>query len=128
MIKCDYTFYHSALEVIVFRSRFCSLFAISAIFTLSCGLTVPVTDQIVESESRQLSSDLTSIGFPDFKYLKTVEPYVLNYNPTDESIYPTVVQAGNHLSNPIGAYYLYYAPHEAPGGINVAYSDSVVED
>ena len=36
-----------------------------------------------------------------------------------------VIKADEHLSSPMGRYYIYYAPHEAPGGINLAYSDNI---
>ncbi|MEJ1089083.1 hypothetical protein WDU99_12240 [Microbacterium sp. Mu-80] len=33
--------------------------------------------------------------------------------------------AGEHLDDPLGEWYVYYAPHDAPGGINVMYADSL---
>ncbi|KRE98885.1 hypothetical protein ASG89_28385 [Paenibacillus sp. Soil766] len=65
-------------------------------------------------------------GFPIFKYQgQVLDPLELKYNPTDEIIFPQVVNAREHIANPLGNYYLYYAPHDAPGGINLAYSDSL---
>jgi predicted GH43/DUF377 family glycosyl hydrolase len=65
-------------------------------------------------------------GFPIFKYEgQVLDPLQLKYNPTDEIIFPQVVKATDHIANPLGTYYLYYAPHDAPGGINLAYSDSL---
>lgn len=49
----------------------------------------------------------------------------LDYNPTDEFIFPSVFRAGAHLPNPLAEWYLYYAPHDAPGGIALMYSDSL---
>lgn len=65
-------------------------------------------------------------GFPIFKYQgQVLDPLKLKYNPTDEIIFPQVINARDHIANPLGNYYLYYAPHDAPGGINLAYSDSL---
>lgn len=47
------------------------------------------------------------------------------YNPTNEFIFSAVIQATDHLTNPLGKYYMYYAPHDAPGGICLAYSNSI---
>ncbi|HEY8472377.1 MAG TPA: hypothetical protein VIL37_07030 [Natronosporangium sp.] len=49
----------------------------------------------------------------------------LNYNPTGEFIFPSVFHAGRYLEDPLGEWYLYYAPHERPGGISLAYADSL---
>jgi regulation of enolase protein 1 (concanavalin A-like superfamily) len=49
----------------------------------------------------------------------------LDYNPTGEFIFPSVFHAGAHLADPLGEWYLYYAPHENPGGISLAYADSL---
>jgi hypothetical protein len=49
----------------------------------------------------------------------------LDFDPTGEFIFPSVFHAGEYLSQPLGEWYLYYAPHEAPGGIAVMYSDSL---
>ncbi|WP_154650811.1 hypothetical protein [Reinekea blandensis] len=49
----------------------------------------------------------------------------LNYNPTDEVIFPSLLKVTDHISGALGNYYLYYAPHDAPGGIAVAYSNTI---
>lgn len=49
----------------------------------------------------------------------------MQYNPTDEFIFPCIINATDHISNPLGKYYLYYAPHDAPAGICMAYSNSI---
>ncbi|MDF2454755.1 MAG: hypothetical protein K0R51_748 [Cytophagaceae bacterium] len=49
----------------------------------------------------------------------------MQYNPTDEFIFPCVIKATDHIANPLGKYYLYYAPHDAPAGICMAYSNSI---
>ncbi|WP_341359187.1 DUF1349 domain-containing protein [Georgenia sp. M64] len=47
------------------------------------------------------------------------------YNPTDEYIFPSVFHAGEHLADPLGEWYLYLAPHDAPGGVVLMYADSL---
>lgn len=47
------------------------------------------------------------------------------WNPTQEFIFPTLFHAGEHLENPLGQWYFYFAPHDNPGGINMMYSDSL---
>lgn len=54
-----------------------------------------------------------------------VDPDELAYNPTDEVIFPSVFHAGEHLADPLAEWYLYYAPHDAPGGISLMYADSL---
>ncbi|RCV50185.1 glycoside hydrolase family protein [Marinitenerispora sediminis] len=65
-------------------------------------------------------------GFPDYRYVGTLlTPGRLAYNPTDEIIFPCVRGVYDRLSTRLGRYYLYYAPHDAPGGICLAYGDSL---
>jgi hypothetical protein len=47
----------------------------------------------------------------------------LRYNPCDDIIFPSVVKAKDHIENALGKYYMYFAPHDAPGGICLAYTD-----
>ena len=42
-----------------------------------------------------------------------------------EWIFPSVFHAGEHFSEPLGEWYLYYAPHENPGGISLMYADDI---
>ncbi|MET8233433.1 hypothetical protein ABZS77_22465 [Micromonospora sp. NPDC005298] len=66
------------------------------------------------------------LDFPQFSYQGTAfDKSALAYNPTNEFIFPSVIRAADYFPNPLGAYYLYYAPHERPGGIALAYSDSI---
>lgn len=65
-------------------------------------------------------------GFPSFAYAG--QPFTaedLAYNPTGEFIFPCIRGVGSTVSNPLGKWYLYYAPHDAPGGICLAYSNSL---
>lgn len=77
---------------------------------------------IVTNDSK--TSALT--GFPTFNYAGTaLIPSNLTYNPTGEIIFPNVIKASDHITNPLGTYYMYYAPHDAPGGLSLAYSNSL---
>jgi len=49
----------------------------------------------------------------------------LKYNPCDDIIIPSVIKAYQHLQKPLGRYYMYYAPHNPPGGICLAYADAL---
>lgn len=65
-------------------------------------------------------------GFPAYRYVKTLlTPSELKYNPTGEIIFPCIRGVYDKLANPLGRYYLYYGPHDAPGGICLAYGDSL---
>ncbi|MGW3421738.1 hypothetical protein [Streptomyces phaeochromogenes] len=65
-------------------------------------------------------------GFPDYTYARTLlTPSQLKYNPTGEIIFPCIRGVYDKLSSPLGRYYLYYAPHDAPGGICLAYGNSL---
>ncbi|KAF4449179.1 hypothetical protein F53441_7503 [Fusarium austroafricanum] len=65
-------------------------------------------------------------GWPKFWYKGEVtNKKTFKYNPTNEFIFPSVFHAGKYLDNPLGEWYLYYAPHENPGGISFVYSDSL---
>jgi hypothetical protein len=61
---------------------------------------------------------------PTFRHRAVVLDYAdLTYNPCDDVIVPSVVGT-DRLRNPLGRYYMYYAPHDAPGGICLAYADA----
>jgi len=63
-------------------------------------------------------------GLPSFRHHSIVLDYQdLKYNPCNDVIIPSVIRAQPHLAKPLGRYYLYYAPHNAPGGICLAYAD-----
>ncbi len=66
------------------------------------------------------------LAFPQFSYVGTAfDKSTLAYNPTNEFIFPSIIRAADYFPNPLGMYYLYYAPHERPGGIALAYADSI---
>ncbi|MEH1013264.1 hypothetical protein V6U90_09145 [Micromonospora sp. CPCC 206060] len=62
-------------------------------------------------------------GFPSFRYVRDAFNKPLVYNPTGETIFPCVRGVYDKISGARGRYYLYYAPHDAPGGICLAYAD-----
>lgn len=49
----------------------------------------------------------------------------LKYNPADDVIFPSVIKATGAFGKPLGEYYMYYAPHNAPGGICLAFAESL---
>ncbi|WP_199043854.1 hypothetical protein [Glycomyces salinus] len=65
-------------------------------------------------------------GFPEFTRLgAALDKSSLDYNPTDELIFPSIRLAAGRVRNPLGKWYMYYAPHDDPGGICLAYADSL---
>jgi hypothetical protein len=64
-------------------------------------------------------------GMPTYRYVRDALRLPLRYNPTGEFIFPCIRGVYDKISGARGRYYLYYAPHEAPGGICVAYADSL---
>ncbi|MCK2238601.1 MULTISPECIES: hypothetical protein [unclassified Crossiella] len=66
-------------------------------------------------------------GFPDYRYLKLAfDKATLTYPPARrEVIFPCVRGTAGRIANPLGRFYLYYAPHDAPGGICLSYADSL---
>jgi hypothetical protein len=61
--------------------------------------------------------------FPEFQWQGTVLDYQgLAYNPCNDLIFPSVV-CGDCLPDSPGRYLMYYAPHNAPGGICLAVAD-----
>ncbi|KAM0329596.1 hypothetical protein ACHAPQ_006755 [Fusarium lateritium] len=73
-----------------------------------------------------LTNAQTPSNWPKFWYKGEVtNKETFKYNPTNEFIFPSIFHAGEYLDNPLGEWYLYYAPHENPGGISLVYSDSL---
>ena len=67
-------------------------------------------------------------GFPDYRFLGVAfDKNALAYNPTGELIFPCIRGTVGRVTNALGRYYLYYAPHDAPGGICLAYGDHLYE-
>ena len=66
-----------------------------------------------------------TLGFPSFEYQGLVlKAGGLKYAPHSDIIFPSVIRTCGHIEKPLGKYYMYYAPHDAPGGICLAYADS----
>ncbi|ASU59003.1 MULTISPECIES: hypothetical protein [Nocardiopsis] len=62
---------------------------------------------------------------PAYRFLReALDTAELGYNPTGELIFPCLRGTAGRLSDPPGRFLLYYAPHERPGGICLAYADS----
>ncbi len=83
---------------------------------------------IAEETTASTEEDIQSLdleSLTSFRYFKTIQPDQLVHDPTGEQIFPMVIRADEHLSSPLGRYYMYYAPHDAPGGINLAYADNI---
>jgi hypothetical protein len=65
-------------------------------------------------------------GFPTYQYIGTAfNKANLRYNPTNELIFPCIRGVYDKIGNARARYYLYYAPHDAPGGICLAYGNSL---
>lgn len=65
-----------------------------------------------------------STNLPAFRYHGVVlQASDLKYRPQDDVIYPSVVRVEDRIKRPLGKLYMFYAPHDSPGGICVAYAD-----
>lgn len=64
-------------------------------------------------------------ALPEFKFQGVVlHPDDLVYSPDEDLIHPTLVKTEGHMEDPLGKYYLYYAPHKHIA-TSMAYSDSI---
>jgi hypothetical protein len=62
---------------------------------------------------------------PDFTFKGVaLHPKNLSWAPTGELEHPSVIKMEGRVENPLGRYYLYYAPHKHVG-IGMAYSNSI---
>lgn len=65
-------------------------------------------------------------AWPEFGYQGVVtDKQNMKYNPTNEFIFPSIFHAGEYFENPLGEWYMYLAPHDAPAGIMLMYADSL---
>jgi len=79
---------------------------------------------IVPVSAAEYAGTAAVASLPTFRHVGVVLDYHgLKYNPCNDVIIPSVIET-THLQNPLGRYYMYYAPHNAPGGICLAYADS----
>lgn len=61
---------------------------------------------------------------PEYTFLReALDTSALAYNPTGELIFPCIRGTAGRLPDAPGRFLLYYAPHEDPGGICLAYAD-----
>ncbi|GAB3260091.1 glycoside hydrolase family protein [Kineosporia babensis] len=77
--------------------------------------------------SQALPASAAPGGFPDYEYVGTpFNKANLAYAPSrKEIIFPCIRGVYDKIGQRLGRYYLYYAPHENPGGICLAYADSL---
>lgn len=62
---------------------------------------------------------------PEFRYVGVIlDPAGLRYSPHPDIIHPSVIETGPQWERPLARYYMYYAPHDKPGGIGLAVSES----
>ena len=63
---------------------------------------------------------------PAYRYLReALDTGSLAYNPTGELIFPCIRGTAGRLPDAPGRFLLYYAPHDPPGGICLAYGDDL---
>jgi hypothetical protein len=93
--------------------------AAASVLAVALAATASASASGAEAESEPFT-------FPEFSYVGTAfDKSDLEYNPTNEFIFPSVIRAADYFAEPLGTYYMYYAPHERPGGIALAYADSI---
>lgn len=69
--------------------------------------------------------DAQSGPLPHFEFQGVaLHPDDLSYKPTDQLIHPTVIKTEGRVSNPLGKFYLYYAPHKHIA-TSLVYADSL---
>ncbi|MBD5786555.1 DUF1349 domain-containing protein [Cellulosimicrobium terreum] len=105
-----------------------AVLAWAAALALASSLAVPAADGATAAGSAAAGSGTAAAELPVFTSTgQIVDPYdeTLPHNPNKEFIFPSVFHAGEHLEDPLGEWYIYYAPHDAPGGINLMYADSL---
>ncbi|WP_308798116.1 beta-xylosidase family glycoside hydrolase [Agromyces silvae] len=99
------------------RSR-CAALAVAAAVLFTGAAVAPAQAAPPPPEADELPI-FTSTG-------PVIDPYTTEtWNPTQEFIFPTLFHAGEHLEDPLGEWYFYFGPHDAPGGINMMYGDSL---
>ncbi|MCP2635951.1 DUF1349 domain-containing protein [Microbacterium sp. HD4P20] len=65
-------------------------------------------------------------GWPEFGYQGVItDKPNMDYNPTNEYIFPSIFHAGAYFDDPLGEWYLYLAPHDSPAGVMLMYADSL---
>jgi len=79
-------------------------------------LLIPISESFSQASKGPL---------PEFTFKGVaLHPDDLSYAPTEQLIHPTLIKMEGRVQNPLGKYYLYYAPHKHVA-ISMAYSDSM---
>jgi hypothetical protein len=95
--------------------------ATAALGLVACHLSEAPTPAHAEPITSQAIA-----GFPSFNFDSVVlDPVTLTFNPTGEIIFPSIIRAADYFNSPLATYYMYYAPHDAPGSISLAYANSL---
>ncbi|MFS8198067.1 hypothetical protein ACLVWQ_05210 [Streptomyces sp. CWNU-52B] len=91
------------------------------------GLTAPAASPLTaEGAAAAPAAAAAPGGFPDYRYVRTLlVASELKYHPTNEIIFPCIRGVAGRIADPLARYYLYYGPHDPPGGICLAYGDSL---
>lgn len=101
---------------------------LALLVTLIPGVTQAATPGSSGTSGASGAHGAPGAGLPVFTSTGAiVDPLddTLPHNPNQEFIFPSVFHAGAHLAEPLGEWYVYYAPHDDPGGINLMYADSL---
>jgi len=104
-----------------------TLVAVAAAAVVAASGVLPASASSMAS-GRPIATEVAPppADWPVFGYQGIVtDKSTMNYNPTNEYIFPTVFHAGEHFKKPLGEWYLYTAPHNDPGGIVLMYADSL---
>jgi len=65
-------------------------------------------------------------GLPQFRYVGAVLDYEgLKYRPHADVIFPSVIRGDRRFPKPLARYYMYYSPHDPPGGICLAHAEGL---
>jgi hypothetical protein len=65
-------------------------------------------------------------GLPRFRHFGVLLDYEgLRYNPVDDIIFPSIIRTDGWRPAIPARYFMYYAPHDQPGGICLATADRV---
>jgi len=100
------------------------LLKLSLLLVLICAAVI-TEPALLAAKSAKVDPAIIAAGLPVFMPDRIALDYQsLKYNPCKDVIFPSILRTEGVLRNPLGKYYLYYSPHNAPGGICLAYSDS----
>lgn len=99
---------------------------VRVIASLGTALATVVAGLVVAPAASSAAVAPAPDGWPEFGYQGVItDKSEMIYNPTNEYIFPSVFHAGAHFEDPLGEWYLYTAPHDAPAGVVLMYADSL---